>query len=50
MVSDKVFIFHMCITCGKTFHLVTGSRSSVKVKVKYPGHIFQTKKKGQPWF
>ena len=32
-LSDRAFLFHMCIPCGKTFSLV--SRSSVKVKIKY---------------
>ena len=35
MVSDRAFIFHMRIPCGKTFSLVTRSRSSIKVKVEF---------------
>ena len=40
MVSYTVFIFHMCIPCGKTFPLVTRSRSSVKVGVIHQGQFF----------
>ena len=40
MVSDRTFIFHMCIPFGKTFFvLVSRSGSSVKAEVKYQGHI-----------
>ena len=35
MVSDKVFIFHIYISWGKTLSLVPKSMSSVKVKVKH---------------
>ena len=42
MVSDRTFIFHMCIPCDKTFLLVPSSRSSVKVK--YQGYSFLKKK------
>ena len=45
MVSDGAFLFHMCIPCSKTFSLVIRSKSPVKVKVKYQGHIFKKKKK-----
>ena len=38
MVSDRAFMFHMCILCGKTFSSVPRSRSSVKVK--YEGQHF----------
>ena len=41
MVSDRAFIFHICIPWGKTLSLETKSRLSVKVKVKYQGHIFR---------
>ena len=41
MVSDTVFIFHMCIPRGWTFSSVPTSRPSVKVKVKYQGHLFK---------
>ena len=41
MVSYRAFTIHMCITFGKTFSFVPMSRSSVKVYVKYQGHIFQ---------
>ena len=41
MVSDRDFIFHMCVPCGKTFSLVPRSRSFVKVEVKYQDHICQ---------
>ena len=44
MKTDKIFIFHVCIPCGKAFSLEPGSRSSVKVKVQYKGHIFPGKK------
>ena len=39
----------MSIPCDKTFLLVTSSRSSVKVKVKYQGHheIFQSFQDGK---
>ena len=40
MVSDRDFIFHMCIPYGKTFPFVPRSKSSVKVKVKYQDQIF----------
>ena len=43
MVCIRAFIFHMCISCGETFSLVPGSRSSVKIKVKYQGHFFSQK-------
>ena len=36
MVTDRAFIFHMCIPCGKTFSSIYRSRSSVRVRVKYP--------------
>ena len=39
MVTDRAFIFHLCISCGKTFSLGPKLRSFVKVKVKYQGHI-----------
>ena len=40
MVSDRAFLFHMmCVPCVETFSLVPKSRSSVKVKVTYQGHI-----------
>ena len=39
MVSDRAFIFHICIPWGKALSLVPKSRSSVKVK--YQGHSFQ---------
>ena len=39
MVSDRAFIFHMCIPCGKTFYVVPKSKSSIMVSVKYQGHI-----------
>ena len=38
MISDRPFLFHIYIPCGKTFYLVP--RSSVKVWIKYQGHIF----------
>ena len=38
MVSGGAFIFHMCVSCGKTFSSVLRSRSSVKVKLKYQVH------------
>ena len=44
MVTDRAFIFHMCIPYGKTSSPVLRSRSSVKVKVKYQGHSFLKKK------
>ena len=37
MESDRAFIFHMCIPCGKSMSVVLRSRSSVMVK--YQGHI-----------
>ena len=40
MVRDRAFFLHMYITWGKTPSLVSKSRSSVKVKVKYQGHSF----------
>ena len=36
----------MRIPFGKTFPLVSRSRSSVKIKVKYQGHITKKKKNG----
>ena len=39
MVSDKAFIFRMCIPHGKTFYMVPLSESSLLVKAKYQGHI-----------
>ena len=36
MASDRAFIFHICISNGKTFSLVSRLKSSVKVK--YQGH------------
>ena len=39
MVCERAFIFQLHISLGKTLSLV--SRSSVKVKVKSQGHIFQ---------
>ena len=39
MVSDTALVFHTCISCGKSFSLV--SRSSANVKAGYQGHIFQ---------
>ena len=44
MVSDRAFIFHICIPWGKTLSLVPKSRSSIEVKVKYQGDSFQKKK------
>ena len=41
MASDKAFIFHLSISCGLNFSLV--SRSSVKIKVKRQGHIKKEK-------
>ena len=41
MVSDRAFIFHICIPWGKTLSLVPKSRSSVKVK--YQCHSFRKK-------
>ena len=41
MVSDRSFIFYIYIPWGKILSLVTNSRSSVKVKVKYQGHSFR---------
>ena len=41
MVSDTIFISHMCSPCGKTFSMVPSSASSVEVKVKYQVHIFK---------
>ena len=41
MVCDRALIFHMCISCGKTFSLVQRSMSPAKVKVKYQGHSFK---------
>ena len=41
MVSNRAFIPGMSIPCGKTFSLVPRSWLSVKVKVKYQGHILQ---------
>ena len=38
MVIDRALIFHIYIPWGKTLSLVTKSRSSVKVEVKYHGH------------
>ena len=43
MVRDRDFIFHMYIPCGKTFSLVPRSISSVKVSVKYQGHLKKNK-------
>ena len=40
IVSDRACILHMCISCSKDFALVPRSRPSIKVKVKYQGHIF----------
>ena len=37
MESDRAFMFHMCIPCGKCMSVVLRSRSSVMVK--YQGHI-----------
>ena len=34
-------MFHMSISCDKTFLLVPSLRSSVKVMVKYQGHSFR---------
>ena len=39
MVSDRAVIFHIYVHRGKTFSLVTKSRSSVKVI--YQGHSFR---------
>ena len=43
MESDRAFMFQMCVPCGLTFSVVPRSRTSVNVKVKYPGHIFHKK-------
>ena len=42
MVSERGFMIHRCIPCGKMFSFVPRSRSSCKVKIKYQGDIFQT--------
>ena len=44
MVIYTAFSFYMCTPCGKTFSLVLRSRSSVKVEIKYQGHIKKKKK------
>ena len=41
MVSDRAFIFHICIPWGKALSLVPHSRLSVKVKVRYQGYSFR---------
>ena len=41
MVSDTAFIFHMHIPFAKTISLVSSSRSSASVNVKYRGKEFQ---------
>ena len=41
LVRVRAFIFHVSIPCEKTFLLVSSSRSSVKVEVKYQGHSFR---------
>ena len=41
MVGKGAFIFHMCISYGKTF--MWYQSQSVKVKVHYQGHIFHKK-------
>ena len=41
MVSDRAFIFNIYIPLGITLSLVSKSKSSVKVKIKYQGHSFQ---------
>ena len=41
MVTYRSYIFHMCISCGKTFSVVSSIMSSVKVKVKYQGNIIE---------
>ena len=43
MVSDRAFIFHICIPCGKTVSLVPKSWSFVSVKVK--GHLSMSSSK-----
>ena len=40
MVNERTFIFHFSAPFGKTFYLVSSSRLSTIVKVKYLGHIF----------
>ena len=40
MVTDRGFIFHICIPRGKTFFF--------GVKVRYQGHNFSKKKKKKP--
>ena len=40
MVSGTTLIFHISTPCGKTFSVVQRPRLSVKVNVKYQGHIF----------
>ena len=37
IVSDRAFMYNMCIPCGKIFFMVP--RSAVEVKLKYRGHI-----------
>ena len=41
MVSDRALIFHICISCAKTFSLVPTSRSRSSIKVKF---LFKKKK------
>ena len=44
MIHDRAFIFYIFIPRGKTLSLGSRSRSSVKVNVKYQGHIKKKKK------
>ena len=39
MASDGALIFHIYISCSKTFSSVPRARSSVKVK--YQGHVYK---------
>ena len=43
MVTDRAFIFPICIPWGKTIYFVPKSRSSAKVKVKYQGQFLEKK-------
>ena len=41
MISDRAFIYHICIPLSKTLSLVPKSRSSVKVKFNFQSHSFR---------
>ena len=45
MVSDRAFIFHICIPCGETNFFVCRSGSTAKVQLDYQGSCFTKKKK-----